>query len=459
MFALRFIVFVLFYFLVYCITDNHQYIKYKTSANNNDCSISHKCGSSIKRIPVQSGQNQIVEIGKEITPCKIANIIILPENIYNTNQLLLKASSDGLVHKMIIEAVDVTAAAVGDLIDEFISTNIWWVIRKEIYNHNISTSNKVFNGSNHVNSNSIHIVVLIRYKQMYEDELRLISGLQNPPIQDICDNTTLYIARMINSGWGSLADMIISNLDLHHTSIFNIWYTRFNTPNESFGMIHYKDCKDGLINKWECLFLPLTNCSMDNVAFTKCHDEDPRGEPMCFPEDFFKVKNMSVNGGDMIDADSECGSADKPRNPYQLQLMNTYQHDNCDEVQRAPFLTAQNEQIVYSLPAREVFETFALTFRPNYNLRSRLTISIREAQETKSIPFILTKTTCVAIHIRRGDRAIKGLNGPNMKQFCDRFTKDANIVRDNCTDELLLDMAKHPQNYNFNKSEISTRIC
>lgn len=417
-------------------------------------------------ISIAIAANQLGNVVDMINYDSVANIKVLKGGLLQLPTLLNEVTNSPSMHKIIIEADAIGTEAIfdhdlGTLLDAFLMTAPWWVISKESYNHiNIDTHTNV-NGVRDILTNS-HMIVLHRFHRPYELHLRRLAAVQFPPSQAICDHTPLYIGRMINSGWGS---QILFALQRQNApfGVFNVWYSLNNQASESMQTCHAKDCAPGIVNKWECVFLPLTNCSMEKVAFTQCHTPQFPKKSDCFPMDYFTVRNMSASGGEMIPWDNELAKV--PTNDFQLTIDQRFplpgtdpegtdtggNGENTGEIPNARFIYAHDTVTTRPVSRELNFYMFGSIFRPNYNLRRRTKIVLDDMMISKQIPFRVGVEECIAIHIRRGDRMVdttsSNMNSHQksigMKEYCSVLTAGGMVGRDNCTQDALDAVTKH----------------
>lgn len=386
---------------------------------------------------------------------EVAKIQVLKQGLSTLSALLFELDSKPSLHKIILEAYGsgdaaqvITDNTLGAIIDSFLTPSPWWTINKEAYHH--------YNSATAVAKT--HMIVLHRFKPIWELYLRRLAAVQYPPTQEICEQSPLYIGRMINSGWGSQI-LFAFHMQNSPYSVFNVWYSENNDPHESMQTCHAQDCSPDIVNKWECVFLPLTNCSLSKVEFTHCHAPHYAKNTNCFPMDFFVVQNMSATGGAMVSWDGKLGKL--PSNVHQHAISEHYPLPGTDpdgqeenglytgEIPNERFIYAQ-DKILPRPVSREInFYLFGSLFRPNYNLRRRVMIRLDELISTRQIPFRVGVDQCVAIHIRRGDRMVDTSGGNshqqsiNMKEYCYVLTGGYRISRDNCTEEALSAVKRH----------------
>ena len=154
-----------------------------------------------------------------------ANCIITVIKFSGNSELKrVEALLDGIrdqpeLHKLDIGGSDVPAVDFGAVIDAFLTTSPWWILFKETYDHPISDKHGV-----------THSVILHRMKPEFESRMRRISSRQYPNATE-CDSTSLYVGRMINSGWGSQFYMFTGSAQWLSNSVFNICYSRNNGVN------------------------------------------------------------------------------------------------------------------------------------------------------------------------------------------------------------------------------------
>lgn len=443
-----------------------QYRWQSSATTNNKHSVQHEPASHLENCSFDLQGASGFDLRRTNTSsCVIAKVILLRDDMRTAVSFLHEVSSHAFVHKMVIESVGMEAHQFGMLVDEFITVANWWVIKKEIYNH------RRLEGEVGASGHAVmHLIVLHRFHSLFEAKLRHLSAIQYPPTQAICEETPLTLLRMINSGWGSQMGMFSMWLSQVPYSVTNIWYSMNNWANESMQTCHHDDCGlyPGVINKWECMFLPLTTCNLDHTEFIKCHNPtfDFDHRPSCWLGDATQIKNMSATGGPLIAGSLQLGKT--PMNDYQKEVDKKFRDSTKGHSQQIPsgkFINAVGDLVPRPVDSTQSLSNFGLMYRPNYNLRSRIQIALRELQDSNHIPFALNNYNshhspsqshsaagltaghvvvaavsaadekpppiCVAVHIRRGDR--NPLMPISMTEYCD-IVKEAGITRNTCTD-------------------------
>ena len=369
-----------------------------------------------------STQHEECSFTVSVDPCQVARILVSVDNIKSLHDTLVSLSNNVKIHKFAIEGLNVDHNRLGTAIDAFITSSPWWVIKREVMN--IQKGDSIH-----------HNIVLMRYKISFEPLLRYMAAKQYPPPAE-CGRAPFVLGRMISSGWGSQAEFhtIISEQTPH--AIYNVWYTRNNLPKEHMQICNAEDCNPGLINKWECVFLPMTNCSLDHAAFVQCHDPDK-----CMHDEFPKVVNISRDGGVYI-------TSNKPEYETLGRLVTTDYFRSLERQYRPwisstagerdmrnNFMNALKSWVKYDGGVFRTLFMFGSLFRPNYNLRQRVVRKLEEMAAIRDLPFELHADECVAIHIRRGDRM---MNVPiDMRDYCNLSLRNGSITRNSCTEALL----------------------
>lgn len=169
----------------------------------------------------------------------------------------------------------------------------------------------------------------------------------------------------------------------------------------------------GLANKWECMFLPMSNCTLPR-QLTSCKYRECLPRP--WEGQFFS--NASQDGT-MI---SEIEEPEFIERHAHLRTKIKYLGENkCVEINsmfsRFPTTVTSNTTVLKSscLTNRVMtLFTFGIYLRFNYMMRSRIAQRMFEFRAKQSPPFG-PSLPCVAAHIRMGDRNIANTD---MVEWC-----------------------------------------
>ena len=253
-----------------------------------------------------------------------------------------------------------------------------------------------------------------------------------------------------------MSSLVYMHLQTVPYAIFDMWFTKNNWLNESMQIINAEDCTTNTVNRWECIFLPLTNCSLDSARFVHCHGpSDLVGQAPCFKDDFFKVANIAENGGTYLSSgDSFNKLGVLPVTDHQKRVDDRYKelvrqnNGKIEALMKNTFINSLGITKQFAPDKVSVLVSHGLLFRPNFNLRSRIYVKLKDLAVTGDIPFHLGNAECVAVHIRRGDRSLKfdsddgkgKKSTMNMREYCKLWLRNGNITRNSCTSQLLQDV-------------------
>ena len=349
---------------------------------------------------------------RKITPeqCKIAVVESDPFSMEEIFAALPAIDGDINVRRIAIqlkstEKVDVSA--LGEQIDNFLKARLWWYVTKEPYawtTHGLH-----------------HAVVLSRVQHQFEPTYRVISALQFPLTPEICEKSAMLLHHhdFKHPGWYS---MIAQYTIVHHdypNSVTAVYVSSENLPTDSTSFISAQDCPK-LINKWECAFLPTTNCTIPEVV-THCKGTNcviHAVQDISFSSAMFDSAGAKgqviLQGSPPYNAVKAKTHADLAYNAQYTQAVamankagrpgTSYGKPFYPE--KAPF------QGMMINDFNEYMQTQGLMLRHSAFYRSRIADTIHHFYESTGLT---VASRCVAAQIRRGDRANPGLN---LREFC-----------------------------------------
>lgn len=127
------------------------------------------------------------------------------------------------------------------------------------------------------NSTGLHISI-DKYRQEYEEYLRLFPATQYPHDPKDCYNAILMVTRskFIHPGWAGVLDMLFLEHEYYSMGITALYVSESNWGNDTTAFISGDECV-GTANRWECAFLPTTSCRIPDSVTTctaeHCVDE------------------------------------------------------------------------------------------------------------------------------------------------------------------------------------------
>jgi hypothetical protein len=174
------------------------------------------------------------------------------------------------------------------------------------------------------------------------------------------------------------------------------------------------DCRH-VKNKFDCAFLRMTNCTI------------PKFISDCVEEECLKKSTKEVGWAIASDKTTLDGNYVEDMRKVPLKINgHQYQLRLSEEEGRIKLKFAKPHQ--KSLPGIEGPDSFFSMFnylfmtRPNAFFRAQMKKLVHEMRSS-SKPHFHPHTPCVAVHIRRGDRIVPGVN---MTEFCANATYDEN---------------------------------
>jgi hypothetical protein len=317
---------------------------------------------------------------------------------------LYQFDENPLVRRIYIDAMALpihgNVSVIGHAMDEFLTPRPWWMVIAEKY--------KIHH--EHADRQTTH-AFLMRFNPLHEKHLRTVAMIQFPP-SEVCAETPLLLGHMLDKGWGS--QLTLWDVYYHPFTIFNVWDSVQNDKSETVMYASKGQCPD-LINKRECAFLPLTNCSMPSCFTTVTGD---------------KVSKECWNGKDFLPytgaflgaAVAEQEANAEPHNAYQKKISASvdFASQKQNTYSSPLFIDAQGHKLNSPHPFDAAITPYAMLIRPNAQYRDMVMDEVHAYQQANSFPLGLP---CVTFHIRRGDRVPKDTS--NITEYCDQFVLQA----------------------------------
>jgi hypothetical protein len=226
----------------------------------------------------------------------------------------------------------------------------------------------------------------------------------------------------VNAGWGAQLGVYSSVIGDNPSIIFNIWDSMTNLPQDRVNYVSDNICNT-TVNKRLCAFLPLTNCSMPSHLTS--HTGREARMKIWGGHEFLSYTNASINGMPLPTFSDD--GFDKPFNMYQENMDKSISKSitplepSAMIDRKGKLFPALNEEGKKNSPyVRYVMATFGFVFRPNAYYRMLVQNRIHSFRYLETQPAFLPRTTCVAVHIRRGDRVIHTVD---MIEYCRNYFK------------------------------------
>jgi hypothetical protein len=231
-------------------------------------------------------------------------------------------------------------------------------------------------------------------------------------------------------GWGSVTSMYYGLQEIHMKyGISSVYVSKSNKVTEDTPFISSADCPT-LKNKWECAFLPTTNCTLpsfiQNCDTENCIEtfEDTSYFSAIFTN--FSESATLLSSHNDTELQEKIAPAKKPRNFLQANYSKRYGHVPGFTYLRPHSLsTGGKDEVKLFLNPVSTQSTISDHFYLRYSslYRFKLQEYFKEFHERypffkREMNYLQPKATefhCIAAHVRRGDRMIYG---ENMTEYC-----------------------------------------
>jgi hypothetical protein len=230
------------------------------------------------------------------------------------------------------------------------------------------------------------------------------------PSQARCSNTLLEVSNHHGDTWGIRWTQAYESADaIDASTIYHILVRNVEDGNDR--PVYFSGTEDctAYYNKWECLFLTTTNCTLPKQLL------DCRTRRSCFSDNLITFSNASAEGvfvtndGGKIKESLAAIPPEKrfPKPPtvrmgafhvyHPLQLPNLISRESTEVQDRNTYQLLDN--YLYYLGVATRFNSF---------FRMRVHSIVSRFRHSFDPPF-LENSTCIALHIRQDDRNVPGV--------------------------------------------------
>jgi hypothetical protein len=341
--------------------------------------------------------------------CQYAHLRLLHDDSTNLLANLEELDNNNLVRRIYLNVhmhdAESSTLAVDTQLDMFLTPRPFWLVMSE------ETMERPTEEHKHV-----YHIYLLKYTQRLEAGLKLIASVQYPPTVADCAATPLEVDRFLNKGWGSQMMLLEGEWEGNVDKIFNIWDSVANDPQEVTPYLSKDMCPD-VINKHECAYLSLTNCTMPSVL-TSAQGQASLSKAL--NGDNVRFNSASAEG---VRFDSSKHSWSGPPRVQELvrkfrdQFAGDYHLQQSDK-----FIEARGHHIsrpsgITRPDANHVLPALGFMFRERAPYRRLIHAAVSKFRRKYDFPISYgDHENCVSIHIRRGDRVTN-----NIKEFCSRY--------------------------------------
>eukprot|EP01039_Chlorochromonas_danica_P007462 gene7462-8249_t len=408
--------------------------EYFCNSNNGISSSSHTnhdTNNTANNITCVDYENEIINCFPAPLPsssqCQQLSLeIVEDEEDFTDDSLMSKLSlvDDHHDHHRSIRKITITyssqiAYTIGHFMDFWMTSRPWWYIVEEGFpttttSTTTSTRTTTTIQSQPSKKEKFLSMTLFRTPSIYEDYLTYVALVQYPLLETTCQQSAMFLGKynFQHPGYGSV---LTTYFDAHYNHPFAVLSTYISTTNRPYPLddlpfISAEDCT--LANRWLCAFLPLTNCSTPSEV-TSCRKYDCVRE---FPFDWFTSASTSGVGVKKI----KDTIVNNPRN----ELQKVWYNNHPDVKQLPEIFRSQPNKLFHHEDRHRLGQTAKSIYmhlfllRPNVFYRARIDAAIRLfAMENK---FDFNHDRCIAVHMRRGDRAIPD-HVTNISDYCSKI--------------------------------------
>lgn len=312
----------------------------------------------------------------------------------------------------------------GSVIDSFLSPRPWWYVIEEPYFWSKSK-----------------LLRMRRFDDEYLPIFHQIASVQFPQPEH-CHTKKLLISSQ--NGMDSLGHTFSFWEGSSYYGDWSIILPYIVDPHSSaIQYVNNSFCKD-YINKFECIFLPMTSCPVPKLVIEASFNSSIKIPPYfdgayneareITQNEFITHNNemQSIHKNTLEDITTPLQSRMKQLVYYRYQrhaLFHTHftslpslppqQTETSSTDSDQVSIPLMRHKYVFMDQIRRLYFTYGTIFRLNYNFRSMVQHSIHRFQaEHSHLDPLPTDGNCVVAHVRRGDRVPKGYYKDNVTYWC-----------------------------------------
>ena len=280
-------------------------------------------------------------------------------------------------------------------LDNFLTPRPWWTVREQPHSL-IATSTQ-------------QSIVLQRLPVKAVELSRFIADINFPSDKSTCQSRPAFISAQTGT-WGNGILNMQGQYSHYTRAVFIPLTTRNGNKNDQVFLADESACPD-IVNKWECLFLSPTTCPWSGIM-ENCHSQS------CLPIDNRGFRSTATSSGVSItheELSKKLNSFPQLKNRLTVTAGMLYQSSD-------PYTVTPASSIKVERGGGEMLEShFLYGVATRFNTRFRgLVQDLIDDFRASRTPVFHPNMTCVAVHVRRDDRAIPG---ENMFDWCKNHTK------------------------------------
>ena len=288
-----------------------------------------------------------------------------------------------------------------NFIDDALLSRPWITIKKFVYK--LNTEHNVV----------LHHIIFEKLFGKIEKAMRLIADNNYPASQEICASRPLYIVDVDGDTWGNRAYNIGGRVQ-RRDKFVKLFFITGNTPYAS-----NEECTNK-INKYECIFMPSTNCKIPESFYGGKRGEHFYTKAALDGVVIGKDKLPSYEQNELKNAKSFILDGDMEKSEHTLFTIGSkYHYLNTKvpvEINDATTATQKGGVTFNTVGLKYVF---GYVHRPNTEFRLKIQHYVDKFRASTH-PTFLSNSSCVFAHIRKDDRALPHVE---MVEWCYNHTR------------------------------------
>ncbi len=292
----------------------------------------------------------------------------------------------------------------------------WWIVRLVEFPTYIKLGYRLSYEEMHsVPTESL--ILLQRVHPEFETELKFMIQRHFPPEEE-CKKRIMEVSNEDGDTWGNRLYNLGMRSIHHPTSVFAIYSTRTGLAVSESPFAASDECND-LVNKWECLFLTTTNCTLPKLI-----SECPEGK--CVHNDVAYFSSATADGQLISDEEArkrfeEMQHNNAPYYRFNSKLIDYPGHTNIMmELTNASSITPElTRNAPFECEVDSLKYIFGIYTRFDSDFRMEIQNLIDDFRYHQA-PLFTPNMSCTAIHIRKDDRTLKD---KDMVEWCLNHTK------------------------------------
>eukprot|EP01041_Mallomonas_annulata_P007525 gene7525-15410_t len=316
---------------------------------------------------------------------------------FSSNEFISLLENSNLNEEILSISIDITDTnvrlkTIGHLMDNFLMTNPVWILKSEPYEHD-----------DKIRANNL--IELVRYNKTWDPHIKRLTAIQYP---SKCSNRAIVAMSLRFHAWGSLFYRYWATASLDHRALFVPYI--YDPYSERTCYLDEDYCIN-IRNKYECAFLPTTNCTLPRyILVDTLYENHTSLYYSNFTHPFQTIHKRHLK---------KLADEEKMKRNNKLKLMKLRPSELYAYGYRGEYNMTKFYRNRVAFKYHDILFIYGFLFRLNYDFRTRIDFVIKNFLEAHPTFPHKDSGNCTTIHIRRGDRV--GLKNENIKVLCEKY--------------------------------------